>query len=549
MLTPRLLWTAMPQAARETLLLAAHGGRRLTAVIGHILDHNADWAGLPPADLCALLNGLAVAAWEDAPFDPQICSLLVQLHQQNQPLPPPLLRAAAQGARLPEDCGDLVQRLDNLSGSESVERTRAQVERYAKQRPDALLPLFFAVRAGLKAGDPDWFAAYCRLLRLPPLLRRGLEADTLYARGDWANAALAYDKALALCPLPGLLARKAQCLYQQEESQAVDLFRQAAALAPWDTGLLLRAADLQAGRDRPTAPPPGKGAVLLYSWNHAQDLEETLAALLASDLGEARVLLLDNGSTDETAAVAARMTANFAGRLRALRLPVNVGAPAARNWLLQEPEAAQADWVVYLDDDALVPPHWLRALGTAAAAFPDAGILGCQVTDMGAHMAVQSTDLHFESDLFIRQDANKSGLFNLTDLCSPLPDFGYFQYIRPCLSVTGCCHLLRRSSLDAVGGFDLQFSPSQFDDLERDLRAGLKGENVVYNGHLRIQHKKRSGLMCRVNHRQAVNALGNSTKLRGLYAEDEIRRLRDADFKRLFAGLLQAAKQLCAPTP
>jgi len=544
MLTPRPLWIAMPQAARETLLLAAHGGRRLTAVISHILDHNQDWAGLPPADLRSLLNALAIAAWEDAPFDPQICSLLRQLHEQNQPLPAPLLHAAAQGARLPDGCADLVRRLDSTSGPDSVAVIRAQVERYARQHPDALLPLFFAIRAGLKAGDPDWFSAYCRQLRLPPLLRLSLEADTLYAREDWADAALTYDKALALCPLPGLLARKAQCLFLLEDSQAADLFQQAADLAPWDAGLLLRVADMRAGRDRPTTPPPGRGAVLLYSWNHAQDLEETLASLLASDLGGTPVLLLDNGSGDDTAAVAARMTENFAGRLRALRLPVNVGAPAARNWLLQEPEAAQADWVVYLDDDVLVPPRWLHHLGTAAAAWPKAGILGCRVTDMNTRLTVQSTDLHFESDLFINQDTNKSGLFNLTDLCFPLPDFGYFQYIRPCLSVTGCCHLLRRASLDAVGGFDLQFSPSQFDDLERDLRAGLKGEEIIYNGHLRIQHKKRSGLMCQINHRQAINALGNSTKLRGLYAEDEIRRLRETDFIRLFTGLLQAIKHL-----
>jgi hypothetical protein len=79
--------------------------------------------------------------------------------------------------------------------------------------------------------------------------------------------------------------------------------------------------------------------------------------------------------------------------------------------------------------------------------------------------------------------------------------------------VTGCCHLLTRKSLDAAGGFDLRFSPSQFDDCERDLRAAFAGQGCVYNGHCVVAHTKRSGQGAATSPWQQANIDGNLVKL------------------------------------
>ncbi|WP_412062213.1 glycosyltransferase family 2 protein [Rubrivirga sp. IMCC45206] len=94
--------------------------------------------------------------------------------------------------------------------------------------------------------------------------------------------------------------------------------------------------------------------------DRAEILGEALAALLAEVEGGAgvEVLVVDNGSTDGTAALLAGVEG-----VRAVREPVP-GLSAARNRALA---ASDADWIVYLDDDAFVWPGWLAALREAIA--------------------------------------------------------------------------------------------------------------------------------------------------------------------------------------
>jgi glycosyltransferase involved in cell wall biosynthesis len=80
-------------------------------------------------------------------------------------------------------------------------------------------------------------------------------------------------------------------------------------------------------------------------------------------LGEARaagaeVLVVDNASTDDTAAVLAALGRRFPGAFRVVHEP-RLGLSAARNRALAE---ARGEVVAYLDDDATPRPGWLAAL-------------------------------------------------------------------------------------------------------------------------------------------------------------------------------------------
>lgn len=80
-----------------------------------------------------------------------------------------------------------------------------------------------------------------------------------------------------------------------------------------------------------------------------------------ADHPEIDVLVVDNGSTDATPDVLAARSDWPA--LRSVREPVP-GLSVARNRALAETEA---DWIVYLDDDAFVCPGWRDALLNAVA--------------------------------------------------------------------------------------------------------------------------------------------------------------------------------------
>jgi glycosyltransferase involved in cell wall biosynthesis len=112
------------------------------------------------------------------------------------------------------------------------------------------------------------------------------------------------------------------------------------------------------------APPEEAGpaldaSVVLVTRNRAPVLAHSLRALAGQSLDRARyeVVVVDDGSTDETAAVAAAQAA--AGcPVRLVRLDRHRGISAARNRGVRE---ARGRVIVFVDDDGLVPPTFLAA--------------------------------------------------------------------------------------------------------------------------------------------------------------------------------------------
>jgi len=345
------------------------------------------------------------------------------------------------------------------------------------------------------------------------------------------------------------------------DAAALPLLRDALAVAPWQASLACVTADLVSGARHALSPPAGPALVLLYTWNKAADLDATLASLFASDLLGARVLVLDNGSADATPQVLDAWAAREGERLARLRLPVNIGAPAARNWLAATPEARAAESLVYLDDDVDLPPDWLLRLGAAQKIHPEAGVVGCTVADFQAPHLLQNVAGHLvippeaSGD---RPDLDFQSLtpnpFRLLDAHMQGPDWGLFAHVSPCASVTGCCHLFRRAALDAPaaegGGFALALGPSQYDDFERDLRMCASGRFAVHTGHLKVRHRKRSGISAQAGDEASSNAAGNRYKMQTLHPRAEIAGCIAAQNARLSARITETLRLLdAAETP
>jgi len=254
-------------------------------------------------------------------------------------------------------------------------------------------------------------------------------------------------------------------------------------------------------------------AVCLYSWNKAELLGRTLQTLAATNLGRARVRVLINGSTDDSLAVAQAAAELFPGRdYRVEPLRVNVGAPAARNWLLSLPEVRQAEYVAFMDDDAEVPAHWLASLLTALEADPSAAVAGAKVVSPGRPAMLQ----YLYRTLAVAQ----KGLIRLTD---PTPiaryDTGLYDVVRPADTVMGCCHLLRTTHLDGAPGFDIRYSPSQVDDVAHDLELRLAGRRVLYCGQVSCVHHQSTGISFGVRPSGPAlgNVLGNDLKFHAMF--------------------------------
>jgi GT2 family glycosyltransferase len=249
-------------------------------------------------------------------------------------------------------------------------------------------------------------------------------------------------------------------------------------------------------------------AIFLYSFNKSELLQLTLRSLAASERGNAKIVVLLNNCTDDSlAAVTALNQDLFAGSLEIISLPVNIGAPAARNWLLSTEHGQKAEYVAFLDDDVEVPHDWLIKLLTVLRTHPDAGVVGAKILAPGTPKRYQ----YLYRNISVARD-------DLLRISLVTPNFNYdcgvYDFIRPTATVMGCCHVFTRAALDAAPWFDIHFSPTQMDDISHDLDLCLRGFKVMYCGLVECVHHQNSGIGRNTAHDliKLGNVMGNDVK-------------------------------------
>lgn len=123
--------------------------------------------------------------------------------------------------------------------------------------------------------------------------------------------------------------------------------------------------------------PEPRLSIIVCTKNRAKSLERTLRSLRDDpSVTPAEVLVVDNGSTDDTPAVVQAAHAESAGEgrpLRVLRCPLP-GHSRARNYAIPR---ARGEFVAFTDDDVTVAPGWIDAL--LEGFEPDVDIIGGRV--------------------------------------------------------------------------------------------------------------------------------------------------------------------------
>ncbi|MFH1914917.1 MAG: glycosyltransferase family A protein [Pseudomonadota bacterium] len=303
-----------------------------------------------------------------------------------------------------------------------------------------------------------------------------------------------------------------------ETEKALEWYGKSVAMDPLQTPLYLRMRELES----PFKPDHSlvdtkKVAILLYSWNKAEVLANTLDSLSRSEVGPADIHVLLNGCSDNSRELVDLARAKFPHNTFIVHeLHVNIGAPAARNWLMNLPEVLKTDYIAFLDDDVEVQRDWLAHFLTVAEADPQVAVVGCKIVNPGEARRIQY--------LFRYVAIADHGLLKVSlDTPNTVYDTGTYTFVRETRSVMGCQHLLRTSAQAAAKhGFDIRFSPSQVDDIEHDLALCLAGYKVMYCGTVTCTHLQQSGrkLFQEFDPSRTGNTMGNDLKLYFKYFND-----------------------------
>ena len=214
--------------------------------------------------------------------------------------------------------------------------------------------------------------------------------------------------------------------------------------------------------------------IIVLNWNGWRDTLDCLDSLAAADLQGASVLVVDNGSRDDSVArIRARDPAQSV-----LELPENRGYAGGNNAGMRAALEAGAGGVLLLNNDTRVAPDFLPPLLAVLRDSPRAAAVTSQILrlDRPELLDVAYLEVHFDERNVVQlQGVNR------------LPSEGYDRRKRVYV-VPGCSVLFRAEALREVGLFDEAYF-AYHEDVDWCLRAAASGWEVYYEPYSRVFHK------------------------------------------------------------
>jgi len=206
----------------------------------------------------------------------------------------------------------------------------------------------------------------------------------------------------------------------------------------------------------------------VLTYNSETFIAPCLASLAAVEYPDLEIVVVDNASTDATVA-----QARAAGHFDVL-LPnaANRGCAGGYNdgW-----RAASGEFVLFLNPDTTVDRAIARALVETFAAHPDAAICGCKILYPDGR-----TIWHAGGILHPNGMTNHVGMGE--------PDSGQYDQVREIDYATGCAMAVRRDFLECAGGFNEDYWPGYFEEVDLCRRARRMGRRVIYVPRAVVYH-------------------------------------------------------------
>src|SRR5215831_8875720 len=199
-------------------------------------------------------------------------------------------------------------------------------------------------------------------------------------------------------------------------------------------------------------------SIIVPVYNNVKDLRECLSALMGSNCPNSEIIVVDDGSRDDTSIVAERT------RVTLVRLAENSGVAAARNCGAKH---ARGEILFFVDADVVIAPGAVERVVKVFEENPDlSAVFGSYDAQPRARNIVSQYRnlLHH----FVHQNGN--------------PEASTFW---------AGCGAVRRSAFQEIGGFDAKrFRYPSIEDIELGYRLRQAGYRIVLDKGLQGTHLK-----------------------------------------------------------
>lgn len=197
-------------------------------------------------------------------------------------------------------------------------------------------------------------------------------------------------------------------------------------------------------------------SVVIPLYNKADYIQKTLESVLAQSYSNFEVIVVDDGSIDESRSIVGRV-----GDSRVhLIVQENAGVSAARNRGVAE---AKCDYVAFLDADDFWGENYLEAIAELICQYPDENVFGARyaLVQNGVTVPVK----------LVFDPKDRSVVFDM--FAAGIEDKGYY------LPLNASNFAVRKDLFNEVGGFDRRIR--YFEDYDLLLRLGLRSKVAFFN--------------------------------------------------------------------
>ncbi len=213
--------------------------------------------------------------------------------------------------------------------------------------------------------------------------------------------------------------------------------------------------------------------IIMLNWNGKELTLDCLKSLAKIQYDNSKVLVVDNGSTDDSVKVTKQNYPN----VEILQLENNIGYAAGNNVGFEHINNKNPEYAIFLNNDTIVDPNFIEPLVKPLMENSEIYQTVPKIfyADKPNKIWYAGGKVNKWFGLVCHEGIRKFDSESFNN--SKLTDYA-----------TGCCFCIRTEDYAEFGGFDTSF-PMYGEDVDLSLRIIAKGKGILYEPNSIIWHK------------------------------------------------------------
>ena len=216
-----------------------------------------------------------------------------------------------------------------------------------------------------------------------------------------------------------------------------------------------------------------KIAIIILNWNQEKDTSECLDSLGKVDYHNNDVILVDNGSRDDSPD---KLGKRFP-KVKMIRNTKNLGFAEGNNIAIREALKTDSQYIMLLNNDTMVEPDFISRLVETAEKDQSIGIVSPKIMFYG-----ERNKIWFIGGRYYPLIKKPFHQFYGQE------DRGQIKQPQAVDWVSGCCMLVKREVFEKIGLLDKDYF-NNYEDVDFCVRARKAGYKIVIVPQVRIYHK------------------------------------------------------------